>query len=324
MIILGIADHVNSGAAIIADGVVVAAVNEERLIRKKMVFGVPRQSIATVIRLAGIRPSQIDHVGIATINGHLINDYIEFKGWFELQRGILKQLFFSTGSKLSRFRPYIPFLESIYYRLRQPAFSHRRTMLAKILKDEFDVHCPVRFVDHHFAHACSTYFSSGFKEALVVTMDGGGDGVSSRIYDASDGTLTKLHEVSSFNSLGNYYAYITHLCGFQAGKHEGKVTGLAAHGKPRAQGLLNELITFDGGTIVNKGNLFYESALTGIAKLLPKDIDREDLSASIQCHSEDLVRQYIGYWRQKTGRSNVALAGGLFANVKINQRVHAL
>ncbi len=70
MIILGIADHVNSGAAIIADGVVVAAVNEERLIRKKMVFGVPRQSIATVIRLAGIRPSQIDHVGIATINGH--------------------------------------------------------------------------------------------------------------------------------------------------------------------------------------------------------------------------------------------------------------
>ncbi|HXH09753.1 MAG TPA: carbamoyltransferase C-terminal domain-containing protein [Alphaproteobacteria bacterium] len=324
MIILGIADHVNSGAAIIIDGRVVAAVNEERLVRKKMVFGVPRKSIATVLELAGVRPNEVDYVAIATINGHLINDYIEFKGWFQHDRGMIKQLFFASGSKLSRLRPYIPFLENLYYRARNPVFAHRRTALKTILQEEFDVRCPVHFLDHHFAHACSAYFSSGFDEALLVTMDGGGDGVSSQVYEASGGTLTKLHEVSSFNSLGNYYAYITHLCGFQAGKHEGKVTGLAAFGEPCYQDVLNQLITYENGTIVNTGNLFFQSALRGIAKRLPKSWDRKDLAASIQCHAENLVRQYVGYWQQRTQKKDVALAGGLFANVKINQRVHEL
>ena len=324
MIILGIAEHVNSGAAVIIDGIVVAAVNEERLVRKKMVFGVPRKSIAMVLELAGIGPHEVDRVAIATINGHLINDYIEFKGWFEHDRGLIKQLFFSTGSKLSGLRSYFPFLETLYYRSREPIFAHRRSALKKILTEEFDFRCPVHFLDHHFAHACSAYFSSGYEDALVVTMDGGGDGISSRVYEASNGTLTKLHEVSSFNSLGNYYAYVTHLCGFKAGKHEGKVTGLAAYGKPLYQGILNRLITFEGGTIINKGNLFYESAVKGIAKLLPQKWDRKDLSASIQCHSEELVRQYVGYWQERTGKKDIALAGGLFANVKINERVHEL
>jgi carbamoyltransferase len=324
MIILGIAEHVNSGAAVIVDGIVIAAVNEERLVRKKMVFGVPRKSIATVLKLAGVRPSEVDRVAIATINSRLINDYIEFKGWFQHDHGLIKQIFFSTGSRLSGLRPYFPFIETLYYRLREPVFSHRREALRKILAEEFDIRCPVHFLDHHFAHACSAYFSSGYDDALVVTMDGGGDGVSSQVYEASDGTLKKLHEVSSFNSLGNYYAYVTHLCGFQAGKHEGKVTGLAAFGEPYYKGILNQLITFENGTIVNKGNLFYESALKGISKSLPKKWDRKDLSASIQCHSEDLVKEYVGYWRERTGKKHIALAGGLFANVKINQRVHEL
>jgi carbamoyltransferase len=324
MIILGIADHVNSGAAVIIDGEVVAAVNEERLVRKKMVFGVPRHSIAMVLKLAGVRPDEVDHVAIATINGHLIDDYIEFKGWFQHDRGLIKHLFFATGSKLSRLRPYMPFLENLYYRARDPVFSHRRAALKAILQREYAIPCPVHFIDHHFAHACSAYFSSGYDDALLVTMDGGGDGVSSQVYEAAGGRLTKLHEVSSFNSLGNYYAYITHLCGFQAGKHEGKVTGLAAFGEPRYQSLLNDLITYENGTIVNKGNLFYQSALSRIAKLLPEEWEPKDLAATIQSHAEDLATQYIAYWQERTQQKDVALAGGLFANVKINQRVHEL
>jgi carbamoyltransferase len=76
--------------------------------------------------------------------------------------------------------------------------------------------------------------------------------------------------------------------------------------------------------VVNKGNLFFSSALDGISKLLPERWDRKDLSASIQQHAEDLVRRYVGYWQQKTRKRDIALAGGLFANVKINQRVHEL
>lgn len=166
MIILGASDHVNSGAAIVIDGRVVAAVNEERLVRKKMVFGVPRKSIEIVLKLAGIKASEVDRVAISTINSHLINGYLEFHGWFQLDRGLMKQLFFSTGSKLSSLRPYFPFLETLYYRLREPVFHHRRTALKKILAEEFDIRCPVHFLDHHFAHACSAYLSSGYDDAL--------------------------------------------------------------------------------------------------------------------------------------------------------------
>lgn len=324
MIILGIADHVNSGAAILIDGRVVAAVNEERLVRKKMVFGVPRQAIAKVMELAGVRAEEIDRVAIATIKGHLINEYIEFKGWFQLDRGLLKHLFFQAGSQLSRLRRHLPILETLYYNLREPVFARRRSALKDILANEFGVRAPVHFLDHHYAHACSAYFSAGFDDALVVTMDGGGDGVSSQIYQGAAGRLTKLHEVTSFNSLGNYYAYVTHICGFQAGKHEGKITGLAAHGKPLYQKTLNELITFENGTIVNKAQLFYESALKGISQRLPNGWKREDLAASIQVHAEDLAVRYIGHWRKATGCHKVALAGGLFANVRINQHVHEI
>jgi len=324
MVVLGIADHVNSGAAIVIDGIVAAAVNEERLVRKKMVFGVPRRSIAMVMELAKIRPEDIDVVAVATVNGHLINEYIEFRGWFDLKRSTIKQVFFAVGSRVSRFRKRMPLLEKLYYKLREPAFAHRRRALKKIFADEFGIRAPTHFIDHHYAHACSAYFSSGFDDALVVTMDGGGDGVSSQIYGASAGRLEKLHQVSSFNSLGNYYAYVTHICGFKAGKHEGKITGLAAYGEPRYQGLLNDLITFEAGTIVNKGQLFYESALEGIEQRLPTGWKREDLAASIQQHAEDLVHKYVGHWRENTGKRHIALAGGLFANVRINQVVHEL
>lgn len=87
---------------------------------------------------------------------------------------------------------------------------------------------------------------------------------------------------------------------------------------------MNRLITFGNGTIVNRGNLFYESALRGISRLLPEKWDRKDLSASIQDHSKDLVKQYVGHWQKHTQKKYLALAGGLFANVKINQRAHEL
>lgn len=324
MIILGISDHVNCSAALIKDGKVLAAVGEERLVRKKMVFGVPRQSIAKVLELANVKPPEVDRVAVASVNGHLLNDYIEFKGWFALERGVMKQIFFNVGSEVSKLRRYVPFLEKLYYSLREPAFKHRRQELPKILQNEFDIHAPVEFLDHHFAHAASCYFSSGFDDALLVTMDGGGDGVSSQVWTASNGTLTKIHEVTSFNSLGNYYAYVTHICGFQAGKHEGKVTGLAAHGEPIYKDLLDSLITFEDGTIKNVGHLFFHSALRGISKRLGDNWKREDLAASIQQHAEELAVKYVSYWCEKTGMSNVALAGGLFANVRINQEVHEI
>jgi carbamoyltransferase len=155
-------------------------------------------------------------------------------------------------------------------------------------------------------------------------MDAQGDGSSSHVYQVKKGRWQFLHKVPSFDSLASYYAYVTHICGFKAGKHEGKITGLAAYGKDTYRDIVEKFIGYQDGTVVNRGKLFYKSALKKMREALPLDFSKKDLAATIQLVSEDVATQYIHHWLQKTNESNVGLAGGLFANVKINQRVHEI
>src|SRR5690606_12591120 len=107
-------------------------------------------------------------------------------------------------------------------------------------------------------------------------------------------------------------------------KHEGKVTGLAAHGKPRFVPLLKEFVDEMGGTLVNRGGVTHLGAIRELERRLPPGWRREELAASIQAHTEELVRRYVGHWSRRTGLHDVALAGGVFANVRVNQEVHRL
>jgi carbamoyltransferase len=310
---------------VIEDGRVLAAVNEERLVRKKMVMGFPRQSIAAVLSLSNTRPEEVDFVAVGSRHGHFLNEYVSFdEGLFGVDRGVIKGLFFSIGAKLSFLREKVPALENLYYDLRKPVYAHREREIRRILKEEFGLLCPVEFIDHHFAHACSAYYSSGYQDALVTTMDGSGDGLSSLMFDVKDGRWHQLHQVRGFDSLGNYYAYITQICGFKAGKHEGKITGLAAHGKDRYREILSRFIEYRDGTMVNIGNTWYTEALKKLRAALPREFDKADLAATIQIMAEEITTRYIDYWRVKTNQRHVALAGGVFANVRINQRVHDL
>jgi carbamoyltransferase len=321
MRILGISDHFTSGAAVIEDGRILAAVAEERLARKKMVMGFPRKSIAAVLELAGVRPDELDCVAIASQWGHFLNEYVPFDdGVFGVDEGLIRNLFFSMGSRLSWLRSKAPVLEKLYYDLRKPAFARRRTLIRETLRDEFDITCPVEFISHHLSHAVEAYFGSGFDDALVVTLDGAGDGHSSHVYEFDAGRWRHLHSVPSFDSLGDYYAYVTHICGFKAGKHEGKITGLAAYGEPRYRDVFDRFIRYSDGTMVNAGNTFRHAAIRKLSAALPSDWDREDLAATVQDVAEDITTRYVSYWKEKTGKRNVALAGGVFANVKINQR----
>jgi len=325
MQILGIGDHVSCGSALVKDGRLVAAINDERLVREKMVFGVPRESIKMILTMCGISPDEIDAIAVATKNQHFIDAYLDFKnGWFGLQRGRYKQYLFETASRASRYRARFPYMDKVYYALRRPAFAKRRKELKRILREEFGFSCPIYFFDHHFCHAASVYYTSGFKEAAVFSIDGGGDGKSARIYDVTDGKFNELNSISSFDSLGNFYSYVTQFCGFKAGKHEGKITGLAAYGNPDYVPQLKEIMIGQNGTIRNIANVFYLSALKELERLLPKDFSHRDLAASIQLYIEDMVVGLVKHWLKKTGHCHVALAGGLFANVKINQRIHEI
>ena len=325
MRIIGVGDHVSCGSALIEDGKVIAAITDERLVREKMVFGVPRESIKKILEMNNLKPSDIDAIAVATTNQHLIDGYVDFKdGWFGLKRGKFKQALFEVASNISKFRKKLPFLEKFYYAMRQPAFKKRRAGLTKIFHKEMGFNCPVHFLDHHFCHITSAYYTSGYKDATVFSIDGGGDGNAGKIYDVTDGKFTELCAISSFDSLGTFYSYVTQICGYKAGRHEGKITGLAAYGKPIYIDILRKILVFEDGSFKNIANVFFLSALQELQRLLPEDFSHTDLAASIQNYSEELVTDLVRYWVNKTGHHNVALAGGVCANVKINQRVHEL
>jgi predicted NodU family carbamoyl transferase len=123
---------------------------------------------------------------------------------------------------------------------------------------------------------------------------------------------------------GNYYAYATALCGYKAKRHEGKITGLAARGTPVYKDLLGGMIAHENGRLVNKGRVLFNTALTRIRSRLPEGWTHQDLAASIQVVAEDVARGYVRHWSERTGLRDVALAGGLFANVRINEEIHLL
>lgn len=324
MLVLGITDGITCGAAVVADGRVLAAVNEERLARLKMAFGFPRDSIKEVLRVAGVSPDEIDLVTIATRNNYFFDGVRPFDGWFASDKGLIRNAVFQTACKLSPLVDRIPGLETCYYKTRWPIFASRRRSIRRIVRGEFSLAAPIEFVDHHLAHAASTYFTSGFKDALVVSMDGGGDGASSKVYIGRDGRLAQVGCSSAFHSLANWYAYVTHLCGFKAQKHEGKITGLAAHGAPEFRDLLASMIKLDSGKTRNVSGRAFLGAVQALEARLPHGWKQADLAASIQQHCEEVAAGYVEHYLRHGAPVDVALAGGLFANVRINQVIHEL
>ncbi|MBW2269984.1 MAG: carbamoyltransferase [Deltaproteobacteria bacterium] len=325
MRVLGIGDHVVSGAALVEDGCLVAAVNEERLVRRKMVMGFPWKSIESVLEMGGVQPGELDAVAVASHWGHFLPEYVDFgDGAFGVDEGAVRGAFFDLGSTLAPLRAKLPFLETLYYGLRRPLFARRRSAIRRVLRERYGITCPVEFVWHHFAHAAAAYHASGLHDALGVTLDASGDGHSSHVYDFREGGWSYTHGVPAFDSLGVYYAYVTQICGFKAGRHEGKITGLAAYGTPAYRDVLERFIRYEDGSMANVANAFRQGAMKKLRAALPKDVKREDLAASIQDHTEDIAVRYVSHWLRQTGQRRVVLAGGVAANVKVNQRIHEI
>lgn len=324
MIVIGITDSFISGASIVVDGRLVASVNEERLNRLKMSMGFPTLSVAEVLRVAGIAPQDIDQVAVATTNLFWRPEAAGYHDYFRDSKGPVRDALLSLGSKFSTLAGDFAPARRSYYQLKSVLTHARRSALPQLLKKEFGIAAPLRFLDHHMCHAASAYFTSGFDDATIITQDGAGDGKCSRVYSVKKGHFKLLQSLDSYDSVGNYYSYVTHLCGFQAHKHEGKITGLAAFGEPEYLDVLRKFIAFDGPTIRNTGRCFDHSAISKLEHALPADFSAANLSASVQVLLEESVARYCDYWLQKSGLPDLALAGGVFANVKLNQRVNEL
>jgi carbamoyltransferase len=325
VIVLGIIDSKPSSAAILKDGEILSAIAEERLCRMKMASGMPHQAIKQVMMDSGVTAKDIDVVAVAQRVSVFEPEPIPWNGWFDQKHAGKPRPFEKISGTLAPVVGYLPFAQQAHHKIKDLMSRKRLSQIPEYLKEEYGITAPVKYYDHHYCHAASAYYTSNYDKALIVTLDGGGDGLSGSVYQGKDGRLTRLSAVDSFNSLGNFYSYITHLCGFKAESHEGKITGLAPLGKPSYITILREFVSYeDPGQIQYSVPMYHRSALKQIASRLPENFDKADLAASVQLLLEEIGIRFIQYWLRKIGIRSIAVAGGVFSNVKFNQHVHEL
>ena len=334
MRILGIFDDHNCGCAVTEDGNILAAIEEERLSRIKLhngttADGPPHRSLGKVLEMTGSSRSNIDCIALAieppgSLLKYVLKDLLKEQ---RNERWTIESLFsFSV-----RWDPY--FLFYPYWH------NWIRIQNVKKLIRRFDLDgIPIQLVDHHLAHAASAYYTCGKDEALVVTLDGQGDGLSGSIYLGENGALTKVTAVSSFHSIGLFYNYITWMLGYKPNRHEGKITGLAAFGDAeKSRGAFARMFHMEGPEFrydlakrvlhhayPHRSN--YPKFLNAANGVLD-GFSAADIAAGVQILSEECTRTWLSHYleavlRKRGGRPiDVCLAGGVFSNVKINQRV---
>lgn len=323
MIVLGIAAQHDAGAALIIDGKIVAAVNEERLNRTKLYWGWPEQSIEEVLRLAGISRSDVDVVSIAN-QTHSTYAAAHWEGLYpkDLKRQILIGL-----SKLGVARAIggTRLGVGLYRILNGKRLRALKTSALEQQIRNFGLSSTVDHIDHHTAHLASAYYTSGWDKCLNISLDGVGDGYCSRIATCAAGVMTPIHSIPFYHTPGQYYGFVTGWAGFTPGKHEGKITGLAAHGDPTAilPHLRNRIDYSEAQfSFVNSG-MWASAEYEHLCAILDR-FSKEDVAAAIQRHLEDLVGRYVEQAVSRTGESRVVLSGGIFANVKLNQRIREI
>lgn len=321
MYILGISEIDNdSGAVLLKDAEVVCAINEERLSRVKRHQGFPHLSVEWVLDFAGLELGDIDYFAIAkadpTDQADLFFKPQENYSAFNYLSGPDTTPFMNRVMNLvlNRFRN-----SNGYVKLAHKMADEIREWLDgnKIPADK------VFRVPHHYSHAVCAYWASGFERALAVTIDGQGEGVSSQVYLIESGEFTLLHESPVPHSLGAFYAGITKACGFKPARHEGKITGLAAYGDPSDELLeqVRELARYE-----EPGSYFAANVYGNYPRIQDwiKEHGRNDVCAAFQLVLEEVVEKYVEYYVNKHEVADVVLAGGVPANVKLNQRVHEL
>ena len=217
MKILGLASPFghDASAALIIDGKIVAAAEEERFTRNKHASGeMPVHAVSFCLKTAGIRPKDVDCVAYPWSVKALRE-----KRWEHFKRTI-----FSSPS-----RAYKKFFRN------QKEFKGQKNYINNCLKEcGFDVKkTRIEWVEHHLAHAASSFYPSGFSEAAILSVDGGGEITSTLLGMAGQQKITKIKEIVSPDSLGNFYATITDYLGFQREDGEYKVMGMAPYGDSR-------------------------------------------------------------------------------------------
>ena len=309
----------DSAAALVEDGRVVAAAQEERFTRKKHDSGFPHHALAYCLEAAGIPLESVDYV--------VFYD----KPFLKFERLLETYLAFAPNGFRS-FRMAVPLW------LREKLFQKRllHDELKKFSRD-CDWDSKLLFTEHHQSHAASAFFPSPFEEAAVLTMDGVGEWATMSVGLGRGNDLTILKELHFPHSLGLLYSAFTYYTGFKVNSGEYKVMGLAPYGEPKfAQLILDNIIDLkpDGTFWLDQSYFDYCTGLRmtndkfdrlfGAPARKPDEllIQRHmDLAASIQAVTEEVVLRLTRSLASETGAENLCLAGGVALNCVANGKV---
>jgi len=320
MRILGLsAFYHDSAAALVVDGRIVAAAQEERFTRKKHDARYPVHAIEYCLAEAGITLDQIDHVAFYD------------KPFLKFERLLETYLAFAPRGFTS-------------FRMAIPVWLKEKLFQKKLLSDElakaapgFDWESKLLFAEHHQSHAASAFFPSPFEEALVLTMDGVGEWATTSVGIGRGNKLEMVREIHFPHSLGLLYSAFTYYTGFKVNSGEYKVMGLAPYGTPRfAQTILEHVIDLkaDGSFRLNMDYFDYCTGLTmtnakfdklfGAPRREPEqrlDQRHMDLAASVQAVLEEAVLRLTRSLQAETGMENLCLAGGVALNCVSNGKI---
>jgi carbamoyltransferase len=320
MRILGLsAFYHDSAAALVVDGRIVAAAQEERFTRKKHDARYPVHAIDYCLAEAGITLDQIDHVAFYD------------KPFLKFERLLETYLAFAPRGFKS-------------FRMAIPVWLKEKLFQKKLLSDElakaapgFDWESKLLFAEHHQSHAASAFFPSPFEEALVLTMDGVGEWATTSVGIGRGNSLEMVREIHFPHSLGLLYSAFTYYTGFKVNSGEYKVMGLAPYGAPRyAQTILDHVLDLkaDGSFRLNMDYFDYCTGLTmtnakfdalfGAPRRQPEqrlDQRHMDLAASVQAVLEEAVLRLTRSLQAETGMENLCLAGGVALNCVANGKI---
>ena len=320
MYVLGISAYYHdSAAALLRDGEIIAAAQEERFTRKKHDAGFPNNAVEYCLKEAGITLGEVDYVAFYD------KPFLKFERLLETYVAFAPRGFES-------FRMAIPVW------LREKLFL--KDLLRKELKAfalDYDWDSRLRFSEHHLSHAASAFFPSPFEDAAVLTMDGVGEWATTSLAIGRGNTLQVVKEIHFPHSLGLLYSAFTYYTGFKVNSGEYKVMGLAPYGEPRyVQQIFDHLVDLkeDGSFRLDQSYFNYCTGLTMTSPKFhelfggpPRRSDElltqrhMDLAASVQAATEQIVLRLARAIRQQTGISNLCLAGGVALNCVANGKV---
>jgi carbamoyltransferase len=346
--ILGISiSHASSAALIDMEGNIIATASEERFTRIKDESGFPKNAI--IFLLKNINPKNITHVAFGA------EFWKEPMPFFSFKKRVLENV---SRDKFERniFYTLICFLEhlGLVFKKAYPE-EYFKNILGGLGINQVEV----LFVDHHLAHAAGAYYTSNLDNPLIVTVDGVGDNKSASVNVANKNSVQVIYQAKFHGSPGAFYGLVTALCGFKPNRHEGKVTGLAAMGNSKAipemddmlrlekengdllfvcplQDKVTKLLKFGAPLFgyeyikwfIKRGT--YEEFISKIeqvisrrifADLVRKKYSRKDIAAGAQRVLEEKVVKFVEYYLSKFPKKSLILSGGVFANVKLNQRL---